>query len=257
MRAGILAVLIGLGASAPALAQVGTIGGRLINLPTNLTLGPSTFQVLFTHRFTQTVDEAGGKDLFGFDSAADIGLGVALGLGRSTDVELVRSSFYKEWEAACRWTLARQSDAMPVGVGLRVGADYRGASGLTDRWSGFMQLVATRRFAGTLDVFLVPMFASDTPTLRNAFNVGVGASYHLPKNWDVEAEIVPENGDARDGQLAWAVAINKRLAGHAFLIYLGNSRATTVDMMVGSDFSGGFRSGDVRIGFNLLRRFPE
>jgi len=257
VRRGVLAVATILLAAFPALGQAGTTGDRLINLPTHLTLGPATFQVTFTHRFSQTVDDGGGRELFGFDSAADIGIGVAMGFGRDWQVDLVRSSFLKEWEAACKWTLARQGDGMPVGVGVRGGADYRGASGLTERWSGFLQLIATRRFAEELDVFVVPMYASDTPTLRNAANVAVGAAWHLPKGWDVEAEVVPDNGDARGGTTAWAVAINKRLEGHAFLIYLGNSRATMTDMMVGSDFPGGFRAGDVRVGFNILRRFPE
>jgi hypothetical protein len=49
----------------------------------------------------------------------------------------------------------------------------------------------------------------------------------------------------------------KRVRGHAFLIYFGNSRATTTDLLAGSDIPGGFKSGDVRLGFNLVRRFPE
>ncbi len=65
-----------------------------------------------------------------------------------------------------------------------------------------------------------------------------------------------KNLDAHPGQLAWSVALNKRVPGHAFLIYFGNSRATTADLIVGSDFPGSFKQRDVRIGFNLMRRFP-
>jgi hypothetical protein len=53
------------------------------------------------------------------------------------------------------------------------------------------------------------------------------------------------------------VGFNKRIRGHAFLIYVGNSRATITDLIAGSDIPGGFKSGDVRLGFNLIRRFPE
>jgi hypothetical protein len=53
------------------------------------------------------------------------------------------------------------------------------------------------------------------------------------------------------------MGIAKRLPGHAFMLYAGNSRATVTDLMVGSDLPGGFKRSDVRLGFNLLRRFPE
>jgi len=233
------------------------LGTRLINLPTQLTVGVSTLSVVFTHRFSQTVDDGGGRNLFGLDSAADIGLGANLGLSPRFDVELYRSSFFKQWEGAVKWTVVRQGDAMPLGIGVRVGGAYRSASGVTERWTSFAQLVVARRVGESLDLFLVPMFASDTPSLRNAGNVGVAAALHLPRKWDVEAELIPANRDARDGRLAWALGIAKRIPGHEFLLYFGNSRATTADLLVGSDLPGGFKSGDVRLGFNLTRRFPE
>jgi hypothetical protein len=108
-----------------------------------------------------------------------------------------------------------------------------------------------------LDVFLVPSYASDTPTLKNAFNLGVGVAYRMGKGWSLAGEGIPANRDTPKAKAAWDVAIIKRIPGHEFLIYLGNSRATTTDLMVGSDLPGGFNSGDVRIGFNLMRRFPE
>ena len=37
-----------------------------------------------------------------------------------------------------------------------------------EEWTGFAQLPISRRF-GRTDLFVVPMFASDTPTLENAF----------------------------------------------------------------------------------------
>ena len=41
------------------------------------------------------------------------------------------------------------------------------------------------------------------------------------------------------------------------MIYPGNSRATATDPIAGLDIPGGFKGSDVRLGFNLLRRFPE
>jgi len=231
------------------------VATRLINLPTHLGPGPSTLEVTFTHRFLQTVSDAGGADLFGLDSAANVGIGLGLGLGHGLSAEVYRSSFFKEWEGSVKWTAARQSGAFPLGIAVRAGGDYRGAARLHDRWSGFVQAVLTRRVGTHLDFFVVPMFATDTPTLTNAANLGVGASLHLVRGWDLSAEAIPGNRDGPHAELAWSAAVTKRVPGHAFLIYLGNSPATTVDLLVGSDYPAGFKSGDIRLGFNLIRRF--
>lgn len=252
----LVAALLPVMATAQAAPQP-ELSSRLVNLPTHLTIGASTIQVIFTHRFSQTVDDAGGYDLLGLDSAADIGIGLGMGIGRSLEVELYRSSFLKELEGSAKWTVVRQGTAFPFGVAVRGGADYRGATGIDERWSAFAQVVLARRFGDGLDVFVVPMFATDTPTLENAANVGLGFALHLPRHWDLQAEVIAENADARGGEWAWSVGFNKRVGGHAFLIYLGNSPATTADLLVGSDDPVAFKRGDVRLGFNLVRRFPE
>lgn len=118
-------------------------------------------------------------------------------------------------------------------------------------------MVLARELSSSFEVFLVPMFASDTPTLRRAANLGAAVAWHLPRSWDLLGEVVAGNRDAPDGVTAWAVGLVKRVPGHEFLIYLGNSRATTVDLLAGSDLPGGFASGEVRLGFNITRRFPE
>ncbi len=261
MRSGALVcTVVALAVALPASAQVvlePELTDLLVNLPTHLTLSPSTLAVLFTHRFTEPVDAAGPGNLYGLDSGADVGLGLALGFGHGLETSLYRSSLFKEYETALKWTALLQGERFPLGVALRIGTDYRAATGETDRWAGFAQVVLARRLGHALDIFAVPMFVSDTPTLRNAVNVGLGASLHLPHAWDVALEAVPANRDAPGATLAWAVGLTKRVTGHAFVIYLGNSRATTVDLIAGSDIPGGFRLGDVRLGFNLIRRFPE
>ncbi len=261
MRSNALAcTVLALATAAPALAQVvpePELGDQLVNLPTHLALAPSTLEVLFTHRFTESVDAAGAGNLYGLDSGADVGIGLAMGFRHGLEASVYRSSFFKEYEAALKWTALRQGAAFPLGVAIRVGADYRAASGVTDRWAGLAELVLSRRLGSALDVFAVPMFVSDTPTLRDARNVGLGASIHLGLAWDVALEAIPANRDAQDAALAWAVGLTKRVRGHAFVIYLGDSRATTTDLIAGSDIPGGFKRGDVRLGFNLIRRFPE
>jgi len=256
----LLAALLSLASPLAMLAQdvpEPELGTRLVNLPTHLALPFGTLQVLFTHRFTETVTAGTSGNLYGLDSAADIGIGLAMGFGHGLDAEVYRSTVFKQIETAIKWTALRQGGSFPLGVGLRVGSDYRAVSGVKDRWAGFAQLVLARRLGSSLDLFVVPTYVSDTPTLRNARNVGFGASVHLPHAWDISAEAIPANRDVTGSVVAWAVGFVKRVPGHSFLIYFGNSRATTTDLIAGSDVPGGFKGGDVRLGFNLVRRFPE
>lgn len=233
------------------------IGSRLVNLPTYRSPGASTLELIFTHRFSQTASDAGGYDWLGLDSAADVGIGLTLGLTRRLAVEVYRTSFFKQVEGAVRWDATRQGDSFPFSVALRGGVDYRGARGVEDRWSGIVQVIVARRLGHSLELLAVPTFASDTPTVRNAFNLGIGVAYHLPRGWLLAGEVVPKNRDARIGTTGWSVGVAKRVPGHEFMLWLGNSRATTQDLMAGSDYPGGFEAGDVRVGFNLVRRFPE
>jgi len=259
VRKALLAALALAALSAPSMAQIVAepeLDDRLINLPTHLVLSPATLQVVFTHRFQEATSGAAG-DLFGLDSGADVGIGLGMGFGHGIEAELYRSSLFKEVETSMKWTALRQGQAFPLGVALRIGTDYRAASGVTDRWAGFAQLVLARRMGRSLDLFAVPTYVSDTPTLRHARNVAFGASLHLPHAFDVSAEAIPANRDAAGSTPAWAAALVKRVRGHTFLIYFGNSRATTTDLIAGSDIPGGFKAGDVRLGFNLIRRFPE
>ncbi len=152
--------------------------------------------------------------------------------------------------------MLRQGGVSPLGLAIGAGSDYRDAVGLTDCWSHFVELIAARRLGSFLDLFVVPMYASDTRTLTHASNVGLGASIQLPHAWDLEGEVIPKNRDYKYNAMAWSVALNKRIRGHAFLFYFSDSRATT-DLLVGSDLPGGFERNDVRMGFNLIRRCPE
>ena len=256
LLAAVLALASPLGVPAQVVPEP-ELGTQLVNLPTHLVLPYGTLQVLFTHRFGETVATGGPGDLYGLDSAADIGLGLAMGFGHGLDAEVYRSSLFKQIEAAVKWTVVRQGASFPLGLAVRAGSEYRAVSGVTDRWAGFAQLVLARRIGRFLDLFAVPTYVSDTPTLRNAGNVGFGASVHLPHAWDIAAEAIPANRKVPGATVAWSVGFTKRIPGHSFLIYVGNSRATTTDLIAGSDIPGGFKPGDVRLGFNLVRRFPE
>jgi len=106
-----------------AFAQQAANDARLLNLPSAALVGPMTLEVLFTHRFSQPVDAAGGENLFGLDGPADVGIGLALGLGRFRQMELYRSSYLKTVELAGKVGLPRQT--LGATVAVRGGGVYR------------------------------------------------------------------------------------------------------------------------------------
>ena len=55
-------------------------GDRFLQTASPLVNDQGLLQALFTHRFNQPVNEAGGNNLFGLDSGANIGLGLSLSL---------------------------------------------------------------------------------------------------------------------------------------------------------------------------------
>src|SRR6476646_9715208 len=57
------------------------LGDVLLDLPTTHISGPQTWELKFTHRFNQSIDQGSFSDrvhsLFGLDSNADVGIGLS------------------------------------------------------------------------------------------------------------------------------------------------------------------------------------
>lgn len=231
------------------------LGSRLINTPTPYTVPARTLEVLFTHRFQQSIQDGDSHNLWGLDSGADVGIGLSWGLTSHADVSLLRSSFQEDYELAGKLLAFEQSSRRPVSLAARVGIDRLGRPGAVDPTRPFAQLIVSRRLAPGVNVQLAPSWVRDTERLRNAFNLPVGLTFALPGERLIEIEVIPKNRDLDDSVTAWHAAFSKQVGGHIFEIVLGNSRAVTVDQSLGGDFAGGFESGDVRLGFNLIRNF--
>lgn len=230
---------------------------RFLDLPSPTPLGRHVFEVSFTHRFQESFQDGSGHDLWGLDSGADVGLGFAFGLTEAFDFSLYRSSFAETFELAGRFALYRQAPRVPFTVTLRAGADVSSRTEVEERTRPFAQLLLARRFAPGWNLVVAPSWVRDTPRLRNAWNVPIGVTSPLPGGSLLVGELVPKNRDLDTSVTAWSVGWSKAVGLHVFEISLGNTRATTVDQMLGGDFAGGFATGDVRLGFNLIRKFKH
>ncbi|HVT58856.1 MAG TPA: DUF5777 family beta-barrel protein [Thermoanaerobaculia bacterium] len=233
------------------------VGARLIDVPAPYTVGRHKLELLFTHRFVQPVNQGSSHNLWGLDSAADVGIGLAFGVTRRLDLSAYRSSFEEDFELAAKLMLVDQAPRIPVAIAVRAGADLLGRQGIAAPHRPFAQLLLASHFARGVSLFVSPTYVRDTPLLRNAFNVPIGATMPLPARLLLEVEAIPPVHRLKQGSLfAWHAALMRALGGHIFQIVVGNSRATTVDQYVGGDAASGFARSDVRLGFNLVRYFP-
>jgi hypothetical protein len=259
MKRGLAAVVLALAALPVAASDVflsqrpEKTGARMVEVATPFTLGRGNFEVMFGFRMAQTVQDGDVHDLWGIDSGADVGIGLAYGIGSRFDVELYRSSFQETFELALKGQVFDQSSGDWGSAGLRAGLDWVAADQVPDSERPFAQLLLARHFGHGVTLTVVPSYVRDTPALRNAFNVPVGLTLPFFGGGLIKLEVVPENGDLEASELGWRMAFSKATTAHLLELTLGNSRGTTVDQILGGDFAGGFEHDDVRVGVNVVR----
>lgn len=248
------------------------LGDILLSLPTSHIPAEGLWEVKFTHRFNQSIDEGDGIDsLFGLDSNANVGIGFSYVALRDLQLSIYRSNVLDDIELAAKYVVLQQARALPLGLALRGGLDWRTAENLEDRVSFFGQAILSHQFAQRAEVFVVPTFATkagqtvvgdrSAGLFDDAFNVPIGVAVMLTPAFSVVAELVPPNDDLPEeleADLGWAVGIKRAIGGHYFEILLSNSNGTHVDQYVTSTYQGApLRTGDLQLGFNIERRFGK
>ncbi|HEX8155191.1 MAG TPA: DUF5777 family beta-barrel protein [Thermoanaerobaculia bacterium] len=249
------------------------LGDTLLTLPTARIPSEGTWEVKFTHRFNQSIDQGSFEDqvhsLFGLDSNADVAFGLAFVPRPDIQVSVLRNNTNDTIEAAGKYVILQQANAVPVTASVRAGVDWRTEQDIADRTSFFAQAIVSRQFGRRAEVFVLPTFATHAgravtaggsgALFENAFNVPVGVALMVRPALSVVAEIIPPNGDLpdeMDGQFGWALGIKRAIGGHYFELLLTNSTGTTVDQYVSSTFQGtAFETGNLHLGFNIERRF--
>ena len=72
------------------------IGNNLLNLPSSHKASKGTWEVKFTHRFNQSLDQGSFSDrihsLYGLDSNADVGIGLSYVAARDLEGSFYRSN---------------------------------------------------------------------------------------------------------------------------------------------------------------------
>jgi hypothetical protein len=245
------------------------LGDTLLSLPTAHIPGEGVWEVKFTHRFGQSIDDTDWHSLWGLDSNADVSIGFSWVATRDLQFTLLRSNVLDDVELAAKYIVVQQAPAIPVSLAVRVGGDIRTENNLDDRTSAFVQAIVSRDIGRRFEVFAVPTFATNAgravsgdttgALFKHAFNVPVGGAMMFGPAFSVVGELIPVNRDlpdSIDSDVGWAVGFKRAVGGHYFELLVTNSNSTHVDQYVSSTYLGGpLRRGDLHLGFNIERRF--
>jgi hypothetical protein len=233
------------------------VGDYLLNLPSPRILAPGAFEVRFTHRFSEPINEGDEHSLWGLDSSADIGIGLAWAATEKLQLGLIRTDLLDDVEASAKYLFLKQSADTPISLAARGGLNWRTEEQVDDRLSPFLQVIVSKQFGRNLELFAMPTYLNDDSRYDHAFNLPVGIAWAWRPYLLVVAEVIPENSDIPDdvdSGIAWSIGLKRAIGGHWFEVLLTDSRATHVDQYTTFPL-GGIDSGDVHLGFNIERRF--
>src|SRR5258706_2310163 len=105
------------------------LGDTLLSLPTSHIPSTGTWEIKFTHRFNQAIDEGSGSDrlhsLFGLDSNADVSIGASWAVHRDLQFSLDRSNVLDDIELAAKYIVFQQAAAIPGSLAFRIGGVLR------------------------------------------------------------------------------------------------------------------------------------
>ena len=228
---------------------------RFLQTSTPLVYDTGILGAIFQHRFLQPVNRAGGNNLGGLDSGANIGLAVNYVPVTNLGIEAYRASTNGDYEFSLKYTFLRPTRKLPLAIGVRAGVDWLTKAELPEKVAGFGQLLVAVTLGDRVTVAAAPTFVSNTPLFENVWNVPVIVQLKLPKRLFATAEYVFRNGDNPGSVGQWSFAVEKAVYHHRFGVWIGNSGATTVDQLAGGDFAGGVTESNLRLGFNIVRNF--
>ncbi len=230
-------------------------GDRFLQTASPLANDKGLLQAIFTHRFNQPVNEAGGNNLGGLDSGANIGIGLSYVPVDRLEVEAYRASVGGDYELAARYTFLKPTAQLPLALGLRGGMDWLTKFDIEDKVGGFAQGLVAYTFGGRVTLAAAPTYVSNTPMFKDVFNVPLMVQLKLGKGLFATGEYVFRNKDLDGSVGQWSFALEKGLWHHRFSVWIGNSAASTVDQIMGGDYGGGVTESNIRLGFNIIRQF--
>lgn len=238
-------------------------GGDLINLPTPATPNEKTLEVHFSHRFTESIQDAGREGLWGLDSFAIPVFWFAYGITDRIEVHGGRSSINATWDYGAKAKLLREDDvSVPVSVSVVAGGAYldRDQAQNTSRFT--LEAPVGLRVHKRFSVLAVPFLATNpdgqgrpgSDDYSAAF--GLGGTFRMTPGQSIDVEWITNIGGFTPPEAVdlWQVFWGIKVGGHLFQIGVSNNFLYTPDQMAPGHVKTGVES-EVRLGFNLVRSF--
>ena len=194
-------------------------------------------------------------NLFGLDSAAQIGLEFCFGLMDGTQVGINRTND-RTIQFFGQHSVVEQGDGIPVAVDAVVSID--GLDNFRHDYTTGVGAVVSRRMARRVAVYVQPMWVANTNPLpselteeNHTLQVGLGSRLRLTPTTYLVGEFVPRADGYRPRGNYGSVGIEKRAVGQLFQLNVSNGLGTTVGQIA----RGSAGRNDWFIGFNLSRKF--
>ncbi len=240
-------------------------GTRLINLPTDQSIGKN--QVLFriSHRYFPSVTD-GYDDFYGLDGPAAILLSLGYGISDKLGLTLARSNLFKEVELSLKWLILEQlkktgspiSAALYIGGALVTQKEEGKKTFRADNMRFNSQLILSHQFSNSLSLLLVPSYSSNTnhweEESEGTFSLGIGARYMFLDDLSFIVEWIPVMAGYKANASSWGFGVEKKIGGHVFQIFMTNTVGlTSAQFIPGGELK--IQDGDFRFGFNIFRLF--
>jgi hypothetical protein len=235
----------------------------VISLPTTGQMPRHKFAFRLTHRFSRPLDGFGSDfdfgelvdNLFGFDSAAQIGLELRYGLIEGTQVGIHRTND-KTIQFFGQHGLLSQGDGSPVALDALLTVE--GLDNFRQDYTVGVGAVVSRNMARRLAVYIEPIWVANTDPLsseltdeNHTFQVALASRLRVTPSVYLVGEFVPRAAGHTPGGNYGSFGIEKRAGGHLFQLNVSNGLGTTVGQLA----RGSRGRDDWFIGFNLSRKF--
>jgi hypothetical protein len=235
----------------------------LINLPTPLMPGEKTLEIHFSHRFSESISDAGREGLWGLDSFAVPSFWLAYGITDRLQVHGGRSSNRGTWEYGAKVELLEEERlTVPLSAAIVVGGAYLDCDDVVDNNRFTAEFPVGVRVHERFSAMVVPFLATNTdPTgdpASDSFStaIGLGGTVRITPGQSIDVEWVTTLGGFRHPEAVdqWQVYWDMKVGGHVFQLGVTNTVSYTPDQMAPGALKTG-RKSEVRLGFNIVRAF--
>ncbi len=251
-------------------------GTRAINLMTTTQVGKKVLAYRISHRFGPL--NSGGYEFFGLDGPANISIALDWGFRDDLMVGIARDGMGKLYNGFVKYNVLDQTQdgSMPVTVSLYSRANMTSlrddAAVLNgfDRYDNFAhrmsyitQVLVSRKFGERISVQIAPTWIHhnlvDTEQDGNdMFGISAVGQFKFTKRFGISAEytyLVNDYSAVADRYHHSAgIGFDIVTGGHVFQLCLVNSAPINDAFAVPYTFSD-WLDGDIRLGFNISRKF--